>query len=106
MLATLSTPAAEAALAPLFDATIPVPLLKTADEAADALRSSPTTAALLHADAIDAAASAATRSGAIGASALYRMTERACAEAADEEALAAAAGDAAAAQRAALEELW
>ena len=106
VLATVSTPAAEAALAPLFDSTIPVPMLRSADEAADALRSSPTMAALLHADALDAAANAASREGGIGVSALYRRTERACAEAADEEAIAAAAGDVAAAQRAALEEQW
>ena len=81
VLATVSEPAAAEALCDVFE-PIPVPLLRTVDEAANVLRQSPALSGTLQ--LVDDAAALALSGGPISAAALLRHAERACVDAADE----------------------
>ena len=74
VLATASDPSAAEALGPaLFDELIHVPLLHTADDAADALRSSP--ALSLEEGELDEVAADAVERGPLAARALFQHVE-------------------------------
>jgi len=75
VLATLSDPSAAAALRPVFADAIAVPLLQQAEEAADAMRSSPALAALTP-EALSAAAEAAVTHGPASAAEVFETAER------------------------------
>ena len=80
MLATVADPAAAEALRPVFGGSLlRVPLLTSAEEAADAIRSSPAAIAMLAADAVDAAATAAVAGGPRGVHQLLELVSQACA---------------------------
>ena len=81
VLATVADPEAAEALRSVFGATnlLRVPMLRTADEAADALRSSPAAAAQLAPDAVDAIAAAAIAAGPRGVRNILDLTAQACA---------------------------
>ena len=79
VLATASSPAAAAALAPLFDSAAIVPLLASASDVHAVLRASP--AIRLEVDALDGVSAAATARGPVGVRSVLRLAERASEEA-------------------------
>ena len=102
LLSTISDPAAARALAPMFPSLIRVPMLTSAEEAAAALRSSPAIHAAVgsSSDVIDGFASRATADRPVGAQELFRLADRALAEASADM----GGADASAAQLAAFED--
>ena len=77
VVATVSDPAVASELSGVFESLIKVPMLHTAEEAADALRSS--IALGLDGSVVDAAAAAAVAGGPVGARQLLGLATQACA---------------------------